>query len=518
MEPASILLFVMFALLLGAILSGIPAWLAIGGVPLLVGLAASGAGVFEFTLLTAFPQRVFGMMGNQLFIAIPLFILMGVMLERTGVASAMLDSVARLGRGSPLRLALGVLLISALIAASTGIAGATIVMLGLIAYPALTKAGVPVKLAAGMTVSAGTLGQIIPPSIVLIVLADQVSNAWQAAQRSAGNFAIEPVTVSDLFAAAMVPGLILVAAYGIFVTTRLWNSVPVMPGIRNEADANAHVGDEWHRGLFWLLPPLALIVAVLGSIITGIATATEAAAIGASGAILLGAARLGESRGGDRLVPLVAMAALALLIVPGVAGLSTGSMLPLALVLIGIVVVAMLASAGIVHRAGQLLPALRETVLLSGVIFAIIMGASLLALVFRGLGGEEIFTDFAQALPGDATTALLLLLVVVFLLGFVLEFIEIVFIIVPIAGPILFAMGIDPVWFAILLAINLQTSFLTPPMGVALFYFKSVAPAGFPIHLLYRGIIPFIAMQLAVVALVFWQPELALGLPRLLFE
>lgn len=509
MDIAGLLTIVMFVLLIGGILYGIPAWLAIGGAPLVIAFTGGAIGVFDIVLLSAFPQRVLGMMGNQLLVAIPLFILMGVMLERSGLAEAMLRAVTRLARGSSLRLSLGVLAISALIAASTGVAGATIVMLGLIAWPALVRAGVPETTASGMTIASGTLGQIIPPSIVLIVLADQISNAWQSSRRAAGDFAVDPITVSEVFAAAMFPGLLLVLCYAFWLVVRLWRVKPLPEQQVTEA------GDQTEsRGLIWLLQPLFLIFAVLGSIVFGVATATEAAAIGASGAILMGGMRLAQPGSVGFMTCGLGIAALVALFLLG--AMLPGLPVP-AMVLIGILALGLVAAFSGLHQSGLLVGVLREVILISGVIFAIIMSASLLALVFRGLGGEEMFASLAAALPGEAATALLLVLVVVFVLGFALEFIEIVFIVVPIAGPVLFAMGVDPLWFAVLLAINLQTSFLTPPMGVALFYFRSVAPPSLPMARVYRGVIPFIVLQLLALVIVFLFPDLALWLPGWLF-
>ena len=444
--------------LIVGILSGVPAFAAIGGVPLLVAFFAALFGAFDLSLLAAFPQRIYGVMGNQLLAAVPLFILMGVVLEKSGLARDMLLSMTAKAGEAPRKMAFGVLGISALIAASTGVVGATIVMLGLMAYPALIRIGMGERLASGLIVSAGTLGQIIPPSIVLIILADQVSNAWQGAQRAKGSFAVEPVTVSELFVAALLPGLLLVGLYALY----LFFAVKPVSENHDQPETSASRSAISKSPFIALVLPLVLILAVLGSIILGIATATEAAAIGAAGSLLLAGKSL--------------------------------------------------------LRPGVFNEILAETINLCGVIFAIVFAASLLSLVFRGLGGDEWFVALAGDLPGDKWTALLLVMIVVFLLGFVLEFIEIIFIIVPIAGPVLFAMDIDPIWFAILMAVNLQTSFLTPPFGVALFYFKSVAPGGFALMDLYRGIVPFIGLQLVALLLIFVFPQIVSVLPDLLLD
>ena len=514
MAIESALLFLVFIVLFGSILSGIPAWLAIGGAPLLVSLCGIALGVFDPSFLSAYPQRVFGMMGNQFFIAIPLFILMGVMLEKTGLARDMLLAVETVGGKSRRQVAISVLAISTLIAASTGIAGATIVMLGMISYPSLVRAGVPQSVSSGLVISAGTLGQIIPPSIVLIVLADQVSNAWQQAQRAGGSFSVEPVTVNELFAAAFFPGLLLALLYALYLFFVL--------GARKTAIAEPDPSNtESKPGAFALLLPLVLIVAVLGSILSGIATATEAAAIGASGSIALAGLKFAKKSGDKTLQGLCLFGAVCffgIFVLGGIIDTDSVTGAAVMTVLFCGAMGGLAASVWLIQKERMLLPSLIETTRFAGVIFAIVMGASLLSLIFRGLGGDEAFAAFTAALPGEKWTALLLVLLVVFVLGFVLEFIEITFIIVPIAGPVLFAMGIDPIWFAVLLAVNLQTSFLTPPMGVALFYFRSVVPKGLSMSVIYRGIVPFILLQLLALGVVFLFPQFALFLPQWLFR
>lgn len=458
MTLATILLVLMLLAVLAALLAGVPVILAIGGVPLLFALAGALTGGLDPALLMALPSRIYGIMANSLLMSVPFFVLMGVVLDRSGIAGAMLAAMTRLARGSPVRLSLAVLAVSTLIAASTGIVGATIVMLATIALPGLLRAGVPPTSASGLVCASGTLGQIIPPSIMLILLADQVSNAWIEGQRAAGNFAAEPVTVSDLFAAAILPGFLLAALYGLWIVLTLRgkrSAVPDVKPVDGTAAGNAAAA---------VLPPVLLIVFVLGSILAGIAAPTEAASLGAAGAILLALLRRESGR----------MAALG--------------------------------------------AAVMDTVRLTGVIFGIVIAASVLSLVFRGFTGDELVEDWLTGLPGAGGNALIAVMAAIFLLGFVLEFVEIIYIVIPVAAPILFAAGIDPLWFAILVAMNLQTSFLTPPFGLALFYFRSAAPAEITTAILYRAIIPFVGIQLVALALVWAFPAIAIWLPQALFR
>ncbi|MEM1362669.1 MAG: TRAP transporter large permease subunit [Pseudomonadota bacterium] len=486
--------------LLGGILSGVPVLLVISGVPVLVAFLAAGFGAFDLSYLQAFPQRVFGIMNNTLLIAVPLFVLMGALLERSRLAERMLLSAAAALGGSGRALALAVLLVSTLIAASTGIIGATIVMLGMIALPALLRAGVPERLSSGLVCAAGTLGQIIPPSIVLVLLGDQISNAYLEAQQAAGNFAPFPVTVGDLFAGAMIPGLVLVALYGAYVILRL-------PSTKSRPNSSAPPINGLLRDI---LPPILLIIAVLGAILAGVATPTEAAAVGVAGALLLVA-----TNATPRLWWVFAIGGASGFALVGSKLLGV-AWLPLTLLLTGLLVVGLIAATWTSVRSGALAPALAQTVQVSAMIFGIIVAASMLSLVFRGFGGVELVHDLFDSLPGEAWGMLIATLFVVFLLGFVLEFVEIVFITVPIVGPILLQQ-IDPVWFAILLALNLQTSFLTPPFGFALFYFRSVAPESISTGQIYRAIVPFVLIQLVTLIMVLIFPALATWLPSMLF-
>ena len=512
MEGHALYILLLFASLFLAILSGMPALFAIAGAPLLVAGAGILAGSFEPSFLHAFPQRVFGMMGNQLFIALPLFVFMGLLLEKSGLARGMLIAANRLSGNSPRALVLSVLAASTLIAATTGIVGATIIMLGAISYPALIRAGISQKLASGLVVSAGTLGQIIPPSIVLIILSDQISVAYQEAQRAKGVFAIEPVTVSDIFAGAAAPGLLLVLLYAGYLVFKLGrDGANTVPAEQMQIDDR----EQKSQSLLLLLSPLFLILAVLGSIVFGIATPSEAAAIGASGTLLLASVMQQKQTTVTTLLPLagvIAMLALGL-----TKALPADLKFPLTLAASGIFGLGLLAATFDLAKSGNARPVLVETIHLTGMIFGIVLAASLLSLVFRGFGGDILFNELAVNLPGEKWGALLVVMLVVFLLGFILEFIEIIFIVVPIAGPVLLGLDINPIWLAVLFALNLQTSFLTPPFGVALFYFRSVAPPDIETATIYRAIIPFVILQLVALFIVAMFPKIALYLPQLLF-
>ncbi len=511
MEGHAFYIILLFASLFMAILSGMPALFAIAGAPLLVAGIGILAGSFEPSFLHAFPQRVLGMMGNQLFIALPLFVFMGLLLEKSGLARGMLFAANRLSGNSSRALVLSVLAVSTLIAATTGIVGATIIMLGAISYPALIRAGISQKLASGLVVSAGTLGQIIPPSIVLIILSDQISTAYQEAQRAKGVFAIEPVTVSDIFAGAAAPGLLLVFLYAGYLVFKLrGDTAKAVPA------KEMQIEDREQKSLSLLLSPLFLILAVLGSIIFGIATPSEAAAIGAGGTLLLASMLQERQNRGSSLLSsagVVAMLALGM-----TQALPADLKFPLSLAVSGIFGLGLLAATYDLLKSRNLGPVLVETVYLTGMIFGIVLAASLLSLVFRGFGGDILFNELAVNLPGEKWGALLVVMLLVFMLGFILEFIEIIFIVVPIAGPVLLGLDINPVWLAVLFALNLQTSFLTPPFGVALFYFRSVAPPDIETATIYRAVVPFVILQLIALFIVAMFPQIALYLPQLLFR
>jgi tripartite ATP-independent transporter DctM subunit len=452
------MLVLLVVALLAALASGYPVAFALAGSALLVAGIGIAGGSFDPAFLEAFPNRVFGTMGNDTLLAVPLFVFMGVMLERSRLAEALLENVAALFGRKRGGLAVAVLLVGALLAASTGIVGATVVTMGLIALPTMLRNGYDPRLACGTICASGTLGQIIPPSVVLVLLGDQLGNAHQQAQLKLGNYAPESVSVGDLFAGALLPGLGLVGLYLVYVLWTAWRHPARAPALAAEQLAKSNAGSLLRA----LLPPLLLIVAVLGSILAGIATPSEAAAVGAVGATLF----------------------------------------------------ALLARQLDLARLREVM---RQTVMVTSMVFAILIGASLFALVFRGYGGEEAVHALLSGLPGGATGAIVAVMAIMFLLGFLIDFIEIVFIVVPIVAPVLFALGVDPVWLGVMMAINLQTSFLTPPFGFALFYLRGVAPPEVRTAHLYRGVVPFIALQLLMLLILALWPELATWLPGLLY-
>ena len=511
----AVFLGILVLCLFAGILSGVPAMLAIAGVPLVVAVVASLFGAFDLSFLAFYPSRVWGVMTNGLLMAVPLFVLMGVVLERSRLAENMLNVLRDMLGSSARGLALSVLLFSAMIAASTGIIGATVVMLGLVSLPAMLNAGISPRLSSGLICASGTLGQIIPPSIILVLLGDQIGNAYLEAQQKAGNFAPDPVSVGDLFAGALLPGLMLVGLYGLYVLFAL------RPGKAGPAAPVKRVAVPARRVLGAFLPPLLLIVAVLGSILGGVATTTEAAGVGAAGAVLLAAWSCGgKSRLERGLVLGAGLAALLLVTLrstgqlPPVPGSATAIVATAAALLLG----AGVAAAGFrLNRAGIFLPAIIDTLKISGMVFGIVVAASMLSLVFRGFGGEEIVGALMDAVPGGEWGALVIVMIVIFLLGFILEAVEIIYIVVPLLGAPILASDFSPVWFAILIAMNLQTSFLTPPFGFALFYYRSVAPRSISTAEIYRAIIPFVAIQIVAIMLIVSFPDIATWLPGLLF-
>jgi tripartite ATP-independent transporter DctM subunit len=523
---------IIMALGLGAgILSGIPVVVVLAGVPLVVAFVASQFGQFDITYLAAFPQRIYGIMNNPLLIAIPLFVLMGVLLEQSRQAEKMLLNISALLGQTKSTLVIAVLLVSTLIAASTGIIGATIVMLGMISLPALLNSGVSKRMSSGLICASGTLGQIIPPSIVLILLGDQISNAYIEAQQSAGNFAPDPVSVGHLFAGALIPGLLLVSLYAVYTLTSLFvQKRKQKPSVFQEKPVEAQplpnvsiltiIGN--------ILPPLLLIIAVLGSILFGVATPTESAAIGVAGTLLVAAYNLETAPRHLKQLCVVTVIALIGLFVMQRAGITridftTGSLVFDAGSIIG-AVLAGAVFASLVYcfywlaGTGVLRTALTKTTEVTAMVFGIIVAASMLSLVFRGFEGDEYVHTFFSNVPGGTWGMLVVTMLVIFLLGFVLEFVEIIFIVIPIVGPIILQGDFHPVWFAILIALNIQTSFLTPPFGFALFYYRSVAPPNITTIDIYLSVIPYVLLQLLAITIVVNFPALATWLPDLLFN
>lgn len=440
-----------------ALIAGYPVALTLAGVALIFALIGTVFGIFNPSDLGFAAGRLFGLVTNQTLIAIPLFVFMGVTLEKTKIAESLLNDLSSIFGQSRSGLAVTVILVGALMAASTGIVGATVVTMSLMALPVMLKAGYDARLATGTISATGTLGQIIPPSIALVLLGDVLSNAYQQAQLNQGIFAPKSVSVGDLFAGAIIPGLCLVILYLIYVYTNILLS-------KSKIDSNQASDQKFNilSLLASLAPPLLLIFAVLGSIILGYATPTEAAGIGAAGALLIGIAtkRLEFST----------------------------------------------------------IKAISESTLsTTGMVFFILIGASIFSLVFRGFGGDEQIQRVFDAMPGGVTTALVVVMVVIFLLGFILDFIEITFVVVPIVGPVLLAMGVDPIWLGVVIAINLQTSFLTPPFGFALFYLRGVAPSSIETKDIYLGALPFVGLQILILILLFIYPSIATWLPARLY-
>ena len=451
--------FFLFAGAALALLAGFPVAFTLPGVALIFAAVGMLTGTFDVVFLEAFPNRVFGIMGNATLIAVPVFVFMGIMLERSKLADQLLQALASLMRGLPGGLGIAVMLVGALLAASTGIVGATVVTMGVLTLPTMLKQGYRPSVASGTICAAGTLGQVIPPSIVLVLLGDVLSNAYQQAQTSMGIFSPDTVSVGELFAGSLVPGFLLVLAYMVYIIVLAWLKPGWLPARESTPDNTYSM----RRTLGLLLGPLALIVAVLGSIMAGIATPTEAAAVGAVGAMILAAQQRQLSLETVRIVS-------------------------------------------------------QKTLQISAMVFMILIGATLFSLVFRGFGGDEAVQSLLLNLPGGHFTAMLLVMAIMFLLGFILDFIEITFVVVPIVGPVLLAMGLDPVWLGVMIAVNLQTSFLTPPFGFSLFYFRSVAPEEVSTPQIYRGVMPFIAIQVAMLVLLALWPALATWLPEQVFS
>ncbi len=443
--------------LLAGLSTGFPVAFVLGGVALLVAGLGVLLGNFDPSFLEAFPSRIFGTMTNETLVAVPLFVFMGIMLEKSRIAESLLEAVASMFGQLRGGLVVAVLLVGAILAASTGIVGATVVAMGLISLPTMLRHGYDPKLACGAICASGTLGQIIPPSLILVLLGDQLGNAYQQAQLKQGIYAPETVSVGDLFAGALIPGLGLVVLYLLYVLWVAWRQPERAPALREPIPRSAM------QLVRAIVPALALILAVLGSILFGIATPTEAAALGAVGAGIFAAI------GGQ---------------------LSWARLREVAL----------------------------GTTRVNAMVFAILIGAALFSLVFRGYGGDDLVHEALTGMPGGKVGALLIVMLVMFVLGFVIDFIEIVFVVVPIVAPVLLAMGVSPVWLGVMMAINLQTSFLTPPFGFALFYLRGVAPPEVRTMDIYRGVLPFIALQLLMLAAVAGFPQLATWLPDQLYR
>src|SRR5690625_4240135 len=510
----------MFVAMVGGILIGFPVVFTLTGVGIIFAGIGFLLGDFNPNLLQALSQRIFGVMTNELLIAIPLFVFMGVMLERSRIAEELLEQMGRVVGRMRGGLGSSVGVVGALRAASTGIVGATVVTMALISLPTMLRNGYRSTLACGTVCAAGTLGQIIPPSTMLVILAEVMSSAYQQAQYSQGRFVIETLSVGQVFAGAMVPGLVTVGVYLIFVTIISWLRPQIAPALVSRDAPRPALGPL----LLALLPPVILIVAVLGSILGGIATPTEAASVGAVGALMLAAMRFRDTRRWP--IWLGGIAIVAMLILAGQVDLRIGRAAPTSLEQVGILLAVILALCLLgaigyglwrAARVGVLGEVVDQTLRMSAMIFAMFIGASLFALVFRGLGGDARVESMLDALPGGQTGALLFVLLIIFLLGFVLDFVEIAIILIPLVAPVLLLMGIDAIWLSILIAINLQTSFLTPPFGFSLFYLRGAAPPEIRTIDIYRGVAPFVGLNILVMSIVFFIPDLATWLPEQLF-
>lgn len=508
MELADLFLTAFVIALLACLMSGFPVAFVLGGVSLLMAGLGALFGVFDTSFLIAMPQRIFAAMNNDILLAVPLFVFMGAMLERSGIATELLDGIGRLFGRRRGGLGYAVTLVGALLAASTGIVGATVTTMALLSLPVMLKWGYSKRLASGSICAAGTLGQIIPPSLVLVLLADTISAAYQKSQLEQGVFSPETVSISDLFAGAIVPGLILVLAFLTYQILLAMLSPKASPAPQQDDVEDISTVELLTR----LVPPLALIIGVLGSILGGVATPTESASIGAVGAILLagfGTERRGWANAGLLLLGFAVI--LKLLIADLGMGLIAERAL-VALPVIGFAVLIVIA-VGNLLRSGNLDRTCIETARLSAMVFMILIGAAMLSLVFRGFGGEEAVHHMIESVPGGPMTALAVVMLVMFVLGFILDFIEVIFVIVPTVAPVLLLSGIDPIWLAILISLNLQTSFLTPPFGFALFYFRSSAPPEISTRDIYIGVLPFIGLQLLVLGLVAAFPNISTWLP-----
>ena len=447
----------MFGVICLVLLAGFPVAFSLAGTALIFAGLGVITGTFESAFLGAIPNRLYGDMTNMTLVAVPLFVFMGVLLEKSNLAQDLLSNMAEVIGGFRGSLAISVIFVGALIAASTGIVGATVIAMGLISLPIMLSRNYDPSLSAGTICATGTLGQIIPPSIALVILGDVLSAAYQQSQLSIGNFSARTVSVGDLFMGAIIPGLILVFCYAFYVIIRAYLSPKMAP-----SQVVTIVSGRWKILLTSLLPPFILITSVLGSILLGIATPTEAAGVGALGAILLAVSKSSLTR-------------------------------------------------------KNLTEAVETTTEITAMVFMILLGSSIFSLVFRGFGGDDLITGIFTELPGGAFGAVLVVMVIIFLLGFILDFIQITLVVVPIVGPALLMLGVDPIWLGIMIAINLQTSFLTPPFGFALFYLRGVAPDTLATQDIYRGVIPFILIQLGVLIALAIFPDLVTALPRTVY-
>ena len=447
----------MFGVICLVLLAGFPVAFSLAGTALIFAGVGILTGTFESAFLGAVPNRLYGDMTNMTLVAVPLFVFMGVLLEKSNLAQDLLSNMSEVIGGFRGSLAIAVIFVGALIAASTGIVGATVIAMGLISLPIMLSRQYDPSLSAGTLCATGTLGQIIPPSIALVILGDVLSAAYQQSQLSIGNFSARTVSVGDLFMGALIPGIILVFCYALYVIVRAYLSPQMAP-----SEDTKIIEGRWKIMLTSLLPPFVLITSVLGSILLGIATPTEAAGVGALGAIFLALSKSSLNR-------------------------------------------------------KNISEAVETTTEITAMVFMILLGSSIFSLVFRGFGGDDLITGIFTELPGGAFGAVLVVMIIIFLLGFILDFIQITLVVVPIVGPALLMLGVDPIWLGIMIAINLQTSFLTPPFGFALFYLRGVAPDSLATRDIYRGVVPFICIQIGLLIALAIFPQLVTALSQAVY-
>ena len=448
---------------IGILFMGFPVAFSLAGSAVIFAFLGWSTGHFDLSYLGALPSRIYGIMSNETLIAVPLFIFMGILLERSGISGELLKTMALLFGRIRGGLGVSICVVGALLAASTGIVGATVVTMGLISLPPMLKQNYKPSFAAGIIAASGTLGQIIPPSIVLVILGDQISSAYQESQLSQGNWSGDSISTGDIFAGALFPGLLLVLFYIIYIFLRAYFQKDLAPAVSIKERSSVSQKELLFRVVKALLPPFILIISILGSIMIGAATPTEAASVGCIGAFLL-------------------------------------------------------ALPGKKLNAKVMRDVFRNSVRINSMVFLILIGASMFSLVFRGYNGDEMVGSFLQNLPGHKWTAFAVVMVLIFLLGFFLDFFEIMFVVVPIVGPILLTMGINPIWLGVVIALNLQTSFLTPPFGFSLFYLRGTAPASVLTTDIYRGVVPFIFLQMLLLILLVFFPELATYLPHAVYS
>ncbi|MCH2342901.1 MAG: TRAP transporter large permease subunit [Gammaproteobacteria bacterium] len=456
-ELLPLIFFVVVCLVL---MMGYPVALTLAGVSILFAGLGVLSGNFDAAYISLIPNRIYGVLVNQNLFAVPLFVFMGSMLEKSRIAEDLLKNMALVFGRIPGGLGISVIVVGMLLAASTGIVGATVVTMGILSLPTMLNTGYRPSLACGTLCATGTLGQIIPPSICLVLLGEVISNAYQQSQLNQGVFAPDFVSIGDLFAGAIIPGLLLVLAYAAYVFTVALFRPHDVPQVELDHTklTKSEIGFALMKGL---LPPVLLMIAVLGSILVGIATPTEAAGVGALGAILLA---LAKRELNVKVLHEVAIA----------------------------------------------------TTRITSMVYLILVGATIFSSVFRGFGGDLLIEQLLTDLPGGVIAATVIVMLVIFLLGFILDFIEITFMVVPLVGPILLAMGLNPIWLGVIIAVNLQTSFLTPPFGFSLFYLRSVAPDTITTGEIYRGVIPFVIIQLGLMLLLALQPGLVTWLPSVI--